>query len=447
MRAFPALIAAFLLTACETAKLTGDSVEAKPTTEPAGLPASSRSPAPPLPLPDDLRLLGLEAGAPLASPTAPTNRFSAVSDAGVPPSPEWLRPDQKLGADSSKERELLGIRLEGEWRFFDVPSASRGPEVNAQGVEAARKSTALKWTIDLAEAGRMRVRFVSKAFPLPHGTELRARVDRYGHLLVWPDASRYRTLSPGTVRTLLNERRADVTPLARPRVEEAGRGARRFGLLTRRTELSTRTGSLTLDRAKLPEAGQGGVLLCRLFAELVAIDPSSADCLPGEVPLRAQLTWPTGGSIAFEVTAMQHRPDIPSSLLLMPPPSAAIHPGELPPRSTEPLLSPKDLAGFRFKPLDRPAAQAPGTPREGLLAYNATDLLRYVLVDGVPVAWLSPWQEQHIRDLPEGRYVVGWRSFFGESVESPEILELPARIATGAMPDAGSLLSPRNPRP
>lgn len=438
-RALPVLIAASALMGCESARIAGSASEVRvETSEPY---ASAPLPLSPLPLPEDLPLAELEAGVP---PSA-TGATRAGSDAGARPSPTWLRPGEALEADAVKERELLGIRLEGEWRWSDLPPPSRAPEVSSSGIEAARQATAFKWTIDLAETGRMRVRFASKTFLLPHGTELRARIDRYGHLLVWPDATRYRTLPPGTLRALLGERRVDLSPLTRPRIGSAGKGTRRFGLATRRTEASTRTGSLTLEQAKIPEAGEGGALLCRLFAELVAVDPSAADCIAGEVPLRAQFGWSQGGSIAFEVTAMQHRPDIPASLLLMPPPSAA-QTSELPPSGTGLLLSPKELASFRLRAVGL-APPTPGKPNEGLVAYNGTDLLRYVLVDGVPVAWISPWQEQHIPHLPGGRYVVGWRSFFAEDAASSETIDLPARIPAGAGVDAGVGISPRSPRP
>ena len=43
----------------------------------------------------------------------------------------------------------------------------------------------------------------SSVFPLPLGTELRARQDRYGHLLVWKGGTEYRVLPPGTLRAML----------------------------------------------------------------------------------------------------------------------------------------------------------------------------------------------------------------------------------------------------
>lgn len=392
---------------------------------------SANAPVARLPLPDDFPD-GIEAGMP------PGLQALAPGDAGARVAPRWLRPGQPVEADAIKERELSGIRLEGEWHWSELPQPYRAPEVSYGGLEAARKLTSLKWTIDLAEPGRMRIRFASRAFPLPHGTELRARADRYGHLLVFADGSRYRALSPGAARTLLGERRADITPLSAPQVGTTLPGTRRFGMATRRTELSTRSGKVSIEQARLPEAGEGGALLCRFFAELVAIDPSTVPCSPGELPLRAQLTWPSGGSIGFEVTSMQLRPDIPSTLLLAPPPSAVHAPTELPTLPPEPLLTPKELAAFRTRPIELGPTTLPGAPSQGLVAVNGTDLLRGLLVDGIPVAWVPPWSEVAVPDLPEGRYVVQWRSFFGDKTEPPSTIELPARITTAGLATTGA---------
>ena len=407
--------------------------------EPSGRPdgrlpealANAAPPPSPLPLPEDFPAAAPFGLSPRSEPASP-----AVDGGATTPAPSRLRPGQTFEADATKERELAGIRLEGEWTHPEAPQPSRTPEMNASGMEKARKLTALKWTIDLAEAGRMRVRFVSRAFALPHGAELRARADHFGHVLVWPDGSRYRALPPGTLRTLLAERRADVTPLGAAQTAEPTRGTRRFGLSTRRTEHATRTGSLTLDVAKVPELGEAGALLCRLLMELVAVDPAAAPCPPGEVPLRAQFSWPTGGGVTFEVTALQRRPDIPASLLALRPASATPAIGELPPSPTV-FLTGEELAALRSGGADAPIG-APGLPNHGLLAFNGTDWPRQLLVDSLPVAWIGPWREVHVPHLPDGRYAVSWRSFFGELFEPPVTVELPARVALGASetPDA-----------
>ncbi len=41
---------------------------------------------------------------------------------------------------------------------------------------------------------------------------------------------------------------------------------------------------------------------------------------------------------------------------------------------------------------------------------------------------------------PRGRYIVQWRTFLGERIEPPRIVEMPGRFVTGASnaPDAGA---------
>ena len=130
-----------------------------------------------------------------------------------------------------------------------------------------------------------------------------------GHLLVWPNGVKYRVLPPGAVRTLLGERRVDAVPLVRPQTSTKSEGPHRLGLATKKWDLSTRTGKLSLEQAHIAGAGEGGPLLCRMLAEIIAVDPLFAPCSDEEVPLRAQYSWPDGGSVAFEVTALAEKVD------------------------------------------------------------------------------------------------------------------------------------------
>jgi hypothetical protein len=358
---------------------------------------------------------------------------SLTADAGV--SPQALRGDQAPDDDPLTLRELQGATLEAEWRYPDAVLPSKGPEVNPQGIEAARRLTAARMTIELMSVGRMRVTFDSRALPLGQGTEIRARSDFYGHLLVWPNGSRYRVLPPGAVRTLLGERRVDAVPLVRPQISGKGEGLRRIGLSTRRWDLSTRTGKLSLEQAKIAAAGEGGVLLCRLLAEIIAIDPSAAPCNSDDVPLGAHFQWPDGGSVAFEVTRVAERVEFSAEQRLVPPSGGEFTPASLPPTSASVFLTREELAALRLRPLDVLGARAPGAPDEGLVLYNGTDTIRYAFVDGVPLAWVAPNHDQRVSGLQRGRYIIQWRTFLGDAVDAPVIVELPARIAIGLPSD------------
>src|SRR5260370_39700098 len=116
--------------------------------------------------------------------------------------------------------------------------ATRAPEVSASAIEGARRRTEARLAMDVSQA---RARFVlSGGFVLPQGVELRARVDRYGHLVLWPGEEVYRVAEPGALRAPFGERRLDVAPLSLANVVSTGQGARRLDFRTRRVEVTTR---------------------------------------------------------------------------------------------------------------------------------------------------------------------------------------------------------------
>ncbi|HKQ71240.1 MAG TPA: hypothetical protein VJT73_17975, partial [Polyangiaceae bacterium] len=334
-------------------------------------------------------------------------------------------------------RELVGLTLESEWRYPDLVAPPKWPETNGSGIDAARKITAPRMAIDLASAGRMRIIFDSRSLPLEQNAEIRARTDRYGHVLVWPSGSQYRVLPPGAVRTLFGERRVDAIPLVRPQSSGKSDGARRAGYATKKWELTTRTGKLVLEQAKIPGAGEGGPLLCRLLAEIVAVDPSAAPCQADEVPLRAQYSWPQGGSIVFETNQVHEKSEYSSSTLLVPPLGGTFMPTGLPPHPIDTFLSKDELAAFRQKPLETTGTPAPSAPGEGLSLFNGTDVLRYAFLDSVPVAAVLPGKEVRVSGPLRGRYLVQWRTFLGDAVEPAATLELPARASLGVTTDGG----------
>lgn len=357
-----------------------------------------------------------------------------VSDARQP-SP--LQPATPLSADTLTSRELAGVTLEAAFRFRDVPQPLKTPEVGVEGIRAAQRLTGLTWAIDLAEAGRMRVQFTSQALPLPEGAELRARSDLYGEIALWPGATRYRVVPPGALRTLLGERRVDVTPLSAGSARPVGKG-KRLGYDVRKVEIHASLGTLYVELGKVPEVGEGGPLLCRALLSILGVDPRSPECVAGEAPLFAGYAWQGGGGIDFEVTAAVRRTDLAATDLLMPPPTAVYVPSGLPSAQGVAFLTSDQLAAFRTAPLPLPQTVDPGAPSEGFVAVNQTDELFYLLVDGIPVVAVPPMSERYIVGPPRGRYVVQWRTFLGERIEPPLTVELPARLVHGGA-DASAL--------
>lgn len=375
-----------------------------------------------------------------SAPTLPADSAGHVSfaDAGAAV-PEAYRADP-LAPEAPTTREVAGITLDAAFRWRDVPGPPKAPEVSADGLRDAQRLTALTWKIDLAEPGRMRIEFTSRALPLPVHAEIRARSDRYGNLVLWPLATQYRVIQPGALRTVISERRVDVTPLAVGTIKAQGEGFR-LGLATRKVELGSSLGKLKLELGKAPESGEGGMLLCRALVELDGIDPKTPACQAGEVPLSAVYTWQAGGGVAFEVTTLTKRADMALNGMLTPPPGAAFAPTGLPATPNGVFFAKDELAALRSAPLALPPATDAGAPGEGFVAVNHSDALFYLLLDGVPVVAVPPASERYVIGPPRGRYTAQWRTFLGERVAAPQTVEVPARLVQGTpgpVADAGA---------
>ena len=381
--------------------------------------------------------------APLANlpGSTPTTGTSGLDGAAAP---EPLRSDREVPTDSPHEatrdlaakdpprdpKELAGYELQVVIRAGEGPPATKGPEVNGNALDAARHKTEIRMTVD---ASQTRARFVlSSGFVLPAGTELRSRLDRYGHLLLLPGEDSYRVAEPGALRALLGERRLDVAPVSAVDVTATGEGVRRLNLRTRRVDLATRAAKATLELAAFRDAGEGGGLICRLLLDLMGGPPSASPCATDEVPLHAELRWTTQGALAFDVTAIARRTDLAVQDLAAPPSSTAFVPLPPPMPQGEALLGKGDLAAFRNGPVDvTPPGDAAPPPEAGLLLANFTDALRVAWVDGVPVAWVAPGGRVPLPSLIRGRYLLQWRTFLGDAWEPPQTVIAPGRSEIG----------------
>jgi len=362
---------------------------------------------------------GHDAGHPLAE---------LPSDAGAPEPPRPIREDDALTAETELH-VAPGLSLEARFRWLDPPPP-RSPEGNVDSLNKARDKTAFDVTLELSSLGRLRLGLASRTFPFPAGTELRARDDRYGHILVWPGGEAYTPLPPGTLRATLAETRVDVTPLTEPSVVLGGGGSM-LGLMTQKQRLETDVGRLELEQTTLPAAGSAGALFCRLLLELLAVAPESAACRSEWVPLRAEYAWASGARFELEVTKLTKRAELGLDGLAVPPASAGPRRGELPGPPFVSLIDEHDLSDFHSRalpPLDKPE---PGAPKLGLVFQNRSDGPRYLLVEGVPIVWLRADAEWLASGLKLGRYTVQARDFFGAEATPPRTLELPARLIVG----------------
>lgn len=403
-----ALVPALATLGCKTASPSSD------TPDPRESPQASAEPAP-------LAVV----------PTTTQSATVSMSPEGGPP-PVPLRGDERLAADAAP-RESSGYTLSAAFRLADLTGPPRAPEVNAAGVEAARKATDLRVHVDLTSS-RMRAVLQGRGYALPPETEIRARADRYGHVVVWPGAATYRPLGPGSLRALLGERRFDVAPITRAELVTRDEVGRRIGIYVRKVEVSTRAAKAVFEIGKLEGAGEGGVLLCRMLLDLMNAPPSSALCASDEVPVRAELKWTSHGSLGFELTGVLRRTDIPAAPMLVPPPSASFASAPLPVAGVASLLTAQELAALRTGPVDVPSSAA--TAGDDLVVANSTVQLRMLFIDGVPAAWAAPGARDPLPGLHRGRYVVQWRTFLGDAVEPPVTQTVPGLAQIGGA-DAG----------
>jgi hypothetical protein len=356
-----------------------------------------------------------------------------VGPAAPPPEPHALREDRALPGETPHETD--GFSLSGRLRWLDLAPAPRVPEQNLDGMQRARDAGSFDVVVDLA-GGRMRFAFASRAFTLPAGSELHGRDDLYGHTLLWPNRKTYSVLPPGMLRSVLSQQRADVVPLVRPRFS-ALTGGSLFSLSTERVELGTPTGKLELEQVRAPALLQmttiwaSGQSLCQLLIELVGASPVSSACRADLVPVRAVYTWPNGQHFAFEVSRLTRRTDFNPSTLAVPPAGAEFRQSELPPPPPTALLSDSELSELRTRPAARTERPDPSAPRTGLLLVNHGDNLRYISVDGVPVARLLPGAEQLLLGLRAGKYQIGAHDFFDGEDPLLRSLEVPGRFSLG----------------
>ncbi len=307
----------------------------------------------------------------------------------------------------------------------DAPASPRSPDANATAIDAARKENEAHLTIDLAQS-RARV-VIGRGFAVSENAELRARADRYGYLLLLEPAS-YRVIAPGALRALFGERRVDVAPLSVADVRGGDEGARRLGVRTRRYEAVTRAATATFEIARVADAGDSGALLCRILLDWMGASPSTPLCGTDDVPLHAEFHWTTHGALTFDVTSIVRRLDIAAADIVAPPSQTNFVAGPLPPQGADILLTPAELALLHN-----------GSPdaRGVLKLYNSTDELRFVALDGAPAAWVAPGARVELPPISKGRYNVEWRTFFGDSADSPVSIAVPGTSESGVL-DAGS---------
>ncbi len=345
--------------------------------------------------------------------------------------PTPLRPEVAPPSDDMPAKPMAGVSMTARFVWPGQGTPKSGDKVDVASITTIQKRLEANVRIELASAGRLRLVMTSAVFPLPLNSEIRARSDRFGHIVVWPNRRAYRVVPVGGLRALFAERRADVMPDVAGKVLQGGKG-KHLTMATQDVSVSTSTGKATLTQAKVVAAGAGGELLCRMLLELVAARPNSAACAADLVPLKAPFTWPGNKvGLEFEATQIAGRQDLASGGLRVPPRAALFKPSELPPQPTGVLISKNDATAFRsgvVANLPSPEDDAPG---EGLSLKNNTDTLRYLLIDSVPVTWVAPQSEVSVIGFQRGKYRAQWRDFLGQTIGKPKTITMPATLTIG----------------
>jgi hypothetical protein len=356
--------------------------------------------------------------APLATPLALSAHASP--EGGPPPAP--MRGDVALQAEPGG-KDVAGYTIGVVLRLPDAPAVPAGPPINATAIDAMRKQNEPRFSIDLGSS-RMRMRLVSSGFLLPRDSELRSRLDRYGHIFLTPDLASYRVLAPGSLRSLFGERRADVSPLSPAEVTSTGEGATRLGYHTRHAEVQSRAGKGMFEIAKVPDLGDGGALLVRALLDLMNAPPQVSVVGLDELPVHAELHWSTRGALFFEVTSITKRNDLPAQDLTVPPVGAVFASGALPPVAGELRVDPKLLSTIHTGPMDL-GPQAADVTSGSLTLVNGADTPRFAWIDGAPVAWVAADARLELSALPRGRYQLEWRTFLDDAGEPSKAVTVP----------------------
>jgi hypothetical protein len=358
--------------------------------------------------------------------------IDAEADA-EPVAAEWAREDRSLPEDTWEPHDLSGLVLAARFRWPDVASPPRLPELDADALGKVLDATRFDVAIELCAAGRLRLVLASKSFVLPEGSEFRAKAEALGHVLVWSGERRYTVIQPGTLRAVVNERRADTEPLTHAKSAPTG-DAHALGYPTEKLRFTTSFGRLDLEQARIAGAGSGGVLLCRLLLEIAGIHPESTACSGELVPLRADYAWASNGRLAFEVKSVQRSTALEATPFAFPPRGSEHRIGELP-ESTRPLFVERAaLRALRNKPVRGGEARDASAPKEGLLVVNTGERASYVLVDGAPVGHLAARSGDVLLDLVSGSYALQARDFLATEIVAPSIVAVPARYVVSEAP-------------
>lgn len=350
--------------------------------------------------------------------------------------------NQPLGEDILKRGAAAGLEMEFQIAW---PEVKRSVQVGAEQVDTWPRFQVQLLREIPARAARMRWILMSRAFPFPEMTEIRARADRIGHLVLWPDHRSYRILPTGSLHALFADRRVDRVPFVEHERVTKGVGSR-LGKPTTTSTIVTPLGTVTLEFVEVTDLPYASELLCTAFLEIVRVKATAELCPVGQLPVHFESKWLSEHGIQFSVLSWgsanfeQEDFRMPSEL--------PIHkPGELPPfedyfldERTRSSLFPltREKAAPLVAPISAPipaapgqpappSPAAPGPPRNQVVLRNKLSRPLVIVLNRVPYVWLSPGATTEIYlTSPDVR--VSARDFLGEMIFVERSLTAPSEL-------------------
>jgi hypothetical protein len=323
-----------------------------------------------------------------------------------PPVPFTIQ--QAPSADVANPKQLTQISLVGRLVWPAYPNANRPHPTPNRALDPA-PTTQRRFDVNLRGHGRMQVIFHGTMFPFASETSIASRIENYGHLLIWPDEGTHRVLPVGSVRALLGEGRPDVTPVVHLDPEPRA-GGELFDHETRVWTFESSRGKLTLQQLEAPEAELGGVLLCRFLLEWLSVAPTSTACDVNLVPVRAEFESRGGSKLVWETSELEMRTDPPVANLPLPPRASQFREYGLPEGGD--VMSESERGSLR-------KSGRLGT----LTVHNPTPQLGWALLDGVPVARITPNGTAAVQGVSQGTYHARLVDFFGvEGANQPGLV-------------------------
>ncbi len=309
---------------------------------------------------------------------------------------------------------------------------------------------------------RMRWVLEGRAFPFPDKTEIRARADRIGHLILWPNGRSYRIAPTGSLHALFADRRVDRMPFVEADKVEKGVGTR-LGKPTTRLVFTTPVGKGTMEFVEESDLPFASEMLCAAFLEILRVKPTKELCPRFHLPVHFEVEWPNGETVVFSVLSWGAAGSFELNDFRMPPELPIHKPGELPPfedyfldEATRSSLLPltKDKAapappalpaspGNQPSPAPGtpPSAPPPGPPKNQVVLQNKLSRPLVVFLNKVPYAWLTPGAVKEIY-LTSPDLRVAARDFLGEMVFAERTLLAPAQLHFGEAGDDGATAAP-----